>query len=583
MFPKKIFSRLFITNLSIILCLILFFLWLYNISFTSFYYSEKEQELESRAILFTNLISNYSDINSDSLSQLCKKLGQETLTRYTIINGDGRVIADSHKHYTLMDNHLTRPEVFDAKNGLTGTSIRYSNTINKEMLYLSVLKNINNQDIIIRTSVPIESLSRNISTLTNEIIFALFIIMIFLIPIILLLSRNIASPLEKMAKNAKRFSFGDFGHRVKPSATIEIESLAESLNEMADQLDERINIMTIQKNENDAILSSMGEGLVATNQLNKIIKINGVFRDLFDIKGRAIGIDLRTIIKDQNFLLFYSNLTSINNKNKYNTTIDDINGKTILCSGSLLKDDQGNVIGNVIVLNDITRLRSLERVRKEFVANVSHELKTPLTALKGYVETLKDVDNEKDKQYFLKILDRHTSRMNNIINDLLELSKLEESNQENIKLSRVNISDLINEAVQESNYAANKKNIQINIKCSDKIYFKINERLILESITNLIHNGIHYSEKNTVIDIIVSKKRNNLIISIKDRGIGIHRKEIDKIFQRFYRIDKSRSKKSGGTGLGLAIVKHIINLHNGNIEVKSKLSKGSEFIIELPE
>ena len=581
--PNKIFSRIFTTNLFIISVVVILFLWLFNFYFTSFYYLEKESDLESRAILFSKLLETYTDFSDVDLSLICKELKQDTKTRYTVINKDGSVLGDSDENPKSMDNHLSRPEVLEANNGKTGTSIRYSNTVKEKMLYLAISQNINGEQIIIRTSVPLNSLKSNISLLTSEIIKSSIYILIATLGISLFISRKIANPLEKMVVNAMAFSKGEFQSRIKPSNTIEINSLAKSLNIMANQLDERIKLITLQKNENDAILASMAEGLVAVDYSNKIIKTNDFFRDLFELKGRAVGLDINTVIKDKKFLKFYKDLTDHKNIDNKEVTIDNIKNKTILCSATMLKDQEDNFMGHVIVVNDITKLRNLEKVRQEFVANVSHELKTPITALKGYVETLKDVDNDEDKNYFLNILDKQTSRMNSIINDLLELSRLEESvDKGDIEIFENNILDLINDAINECEYAANKKQIKLHINCSSSIIFNLNKRLIQESVVNLIYNAIRYSDNKKIVKVDVKIISNNLHISVKDKGIGIPKNELDHIFKRFYCVDKSHSKATGGTGLGLSIVKHIMNLHRGKIVVESNVGKGSNFTLIIP-
>ena len=582
--PNKIFSRIFTTNLFIISVVVILFLWLFNFYFTSFYYLEKESDLESRAILFSELLGTYTDFRDVDLSLICKELKQDTKTRYTVINKNGSVLGDSDENPKSMDNHLSRPEVLDANNGKIGTSIRYSNTVKEKMLYLAILQNINGEQIIIRTSVPLNSLKSNISLLTSEIIKSSIYILIATLGISLFISRKIANPLEKMVVNAMAFSKGEFQSRIKPSNTIEINSLAKSLNIMATQLDERIKLITLQKNENDAILASMAEGLVAVDYSNKIIKTNDFFRDLFELKGRAVGLDINNVIIDKKFLKFYKDLTNHKNIDNKEVTIDNIKNKTILCSATMLKDQEDNFIGHVIAVNDITKLRNLEKVRQEFVANVSHELKTPITALKGYVETLKDVDNDEDKNYFLNILDKQTSRMNSIINDLLELSRLEESvDKGDIEIFENNILDLINDAINECEYAANKKQIKLHINCSSSIIFNLNKRLIQESVVNLIYNAIRYSDNEKIVKVDVKIISNNLHISVKDKGIGIPKNELDHIFKRFYCVDKSHSKATGGTGLGLSIVKHIMNLHSGKVVVESNVGEGSNFTLIIPK
>ena len=227
-------------------------------------------------------------------------------------------------------------------------------------------------------------------------------------------------------------------------------------------------------------------------------------------------------------------------------------------------------------------LKNLEKVRKEFVANVSHELRTPITALQGYIETLKDVVDKEDREYFLKIIEKNALRMNSIIDDLLQLSKLEESNQSGLDIKEVNIQNLIAVSVNECSFFADKKNIKINISC-ENIKFCLNDRLIRESLVNLIKNSIQYSPSNSSINISAFYKNKELYLKVEDHGIGIEKKELDRIFERFYCVDRSHSKKTGGTGLGLSIVKHIATIHKGRILVDSELDKGSVFTLIIPE
>ena len=419
--------------------------------------------------------------------------------------------------------------------------------------------------------------------LTFNILISLFFVFIVTLLINFIISKNIANPLEGMVYTAERFSKEDFSNKIKPSKIYEINSLAKSLNLMAEKLNERIRAITIQKNENDAILISMSEGVIATNRLSEIIKVNDYLVKLFDLKDNIIGFDVRTIIRNQQFLDFYNQLINISDSpKKIEQVIDGINKRKILCSGTALKDQEGNFIGNVIIVNDITKIKSLEKIRKDFVANVSHELKTPLTALKGYVETLKTVDNEKDKLHFLNILEKHTSRMNLIINDLLELSKLEESSESIISKKEINILDLINDTVNQSEHLISKKQVGGNIKCSKGISFNLNERLMQEALANLLNNAIQYSQKKSSIKINGFIEKDYLNISVQDSGIGFEKSQFHNIFKRFYRIDSSRSKDTGGTGLGLSIVKHIIRLHNGSVEVESEIGLGSKFTLIIP-
>ena len=415
-----------------------------------------------------------------------------------------------------------------------------------------------------------------------EIFISLFFVSIIILLINFIISKNTEDPLAEIANTAKNYSNQDFSTKIRSYNILEIDRLGESLNLMAKKLDDRMRITSIEKNENDAILSSMNEGVIATNQLNEVIKINDSCLKVFNIKNTVIGVDIRNVIDNKDFLDFYNQIINIKSPQKIETTIYNVNQKTILCYGTALKDKYENIIGNVIILNDITKLKSLEKIRKEFVANVSHELKTPLTALQGYIETLRDVKDEKEKNQFIEILEKHALRMNWIINDLLELSRLEESSKNSILKKDINILNLINDTVNHSENLISKKQIDVSIKCIRNLSFNLNERLMQEALSNLLQNAIQYSNPKSSIIIRSFLEKNNLNISVQDFGIGIEKNQISDIFKRFYRVDKSRSKETGGTGLGLSIIKHIVGVHNGEIKVDSELGKGSKFTLIIP-
>ncbi|OUW61004.1 MAG: hypothetical protein CBD58_03895 [bacterium TMED198] len=421
-------------------------------------------------------------------------------------------------------------------------------------------------------------------SLTSTIFLSTIFILLLVSTLSFFVSRSIAKPLEEMVESAKMFSKGDFLGRIKTSGAQEINSLAFSLNEMARQLNDRIKTITVQKNENDAILFGMSEGLVATNRSNEIIKINDRLRDFFDLSDNVLGHDIRTVIRNKSFLDFYEELVSLKLIKKIESRMEDLNKKTLLCSGVILTDQDGEFMGTVVIVNDITKITALEKVRKEFVANVSHELKTPLTALKGYFETLRDVDNKKDRIHFLNILERQIARMDSIVNDLLELSRLEEQEgKSGLSFSSVNILNLVDDAIKECKFLALKKEIKIELASNVEISFRLNKRLVQEALVNLIQNGIQYSNVNSKIIVSCSVESNQLILEVEDFGIGMKKTEIENIFKRFYCIDKSHSKEIGGTGLGLSIVKHIVGLHRGEIKVETQLGRGSKFTILIPE
>ncbi|MEA3386715.1 MAG: ATP-binding protein, partial [Thermodesulfobacteriota bacterium] len=254
--------------------------------------------------------------------------------------------------------------------------------------------------------------------------------------------------------------------------------------------------------------------------------------------------------------------------------------------GTLLRDAEGNQIGALIVLNDVTRLLKLEKIRREFVANVSHEIKTPITAIKGFVETLRDgaLENPEDAERFLEIIGKHVDRLEAIIEDLLSLSRIEqETGREEVVLDEGRLKDLIETAIQVCKAGAMAKKIEIELSCAEDMLAKIDPPLLEQAIVNLIDNAIKYSNDGGAVRVEALQRENEIIISVHDQGCGIEKKHLPRIFERFYRVDKARSRQMGGTGLGLAIVKHIAQTHGGRVAVESIPGKGSTFSIHLPK
>ena len=289
------------------------------------------------------------------------------------------------------------------------------------------------------------------------------------------------------------------------------------------------------------------------------------------------------IIRNSNLITFFEQIT---NENTFHKSIIHSNRDIYLNAiGSGLLNSNNDVVGAVIVMNDITQLRKLENIRKEFVSNVSHELKTPITAIMGFVETLKNIDNNnEDQKKFLQIIESHSDRLNSIIDDLLNLSRIEEQGgNEKLNLKNQKLLPVIDQAIQDYDILIRDKNISVKINCDKQISILQNSRLMQEALGNLISNAIKYSDNESEIIISVNQSNDENIIAVKDYGIGISEKHQERLFERFYRVDESRSRDQGGTGLGLSIIKHIVNFHNGKITIDSELGSGSTFNIIIPQ
>ncbi|MGB9439868.1 MAG: ATP-binding protein, partial [Desulfobacterales bacterium] len=403
----------------------------------------------------------------------------------------------------------------------------------------------------------------------------------------LLISRRISRPIEEMKKGADHFAEGDLSLRLTAPDSEELASLAEALNQMAAQLDRRIKTIVSQRNELETVLASMLEGVVAIDNEERIININAAAAGFFDCKPEECpGRNLQEVIRNSALQHFVHK--SISNKVPKE---DDIslyhNGeKTLHLQSSPLLDANKVSIGTLVVFNDVTHLRRLENMRRDFVANVSHEIKTPLTAIKGFVETLRlgDVDKPEEIERFLGIIQRHVDRLSSIVEDLLSLSRIEQEDEgKTLKLEEGYVKDVFQSALQICHSKAEEKKININLICEEQLVSCFDSSLLEQAVVNLLDNAIKYSEPNSTIHLEGNLKDAEVKIIVEDRGIGIAKKHQPRLFERFYRVDKARSRNLGGTGLGLAIVKHIAQAHGGNVTVESTLGAGSVFTIHLPK
>jgi two-component system phosphate regulon sensor histidine kinase PhoR len=368
----------------------------------------------------------------------------------------------------------------------------------------------------------------------------------------------------------------------------ELGSLADTLNQMAQQLGERIRMTTEQRNELETILSAMREGVLAVDSEERILTFNqaaGSFLgiDLSSAKGHAI----QEVIRNADIQRFLGGVLTGEGPAEGEIVLHGkANNKFRQLSGTLLHDINVKKIGALVVLNDITRMRQLENMRREFVANVSHELKTPITSIKGYVETLKEgaLDDKDNVQKFLEIVLKQSDLLNAIVDDLLSLSRIEQDAERGeIQLTEENLRHIIDATTVDYELKARERNIKVIVSCSEEIIVKANSRLLEQAIGNLLDNAIKYSEPRKAVEIEATKNLDEIIIRVSDHGSGIAPEHLPRLFERFYRVDKGRSRELGGTGLGLAIVKHIVQAHGGSVRVESTLGKGSIFTLHLPK
>ena len=494
---------------------------------------------------------------------------KDNLVRFTVINKEGEVIFDNE--ITKLDNHNNRQEIIDAfKNG-SGSSVRYSESLSTSMVYVATKIDDNT---VIRSSVPVNSIRVFTSGTLKYYIAIILLVFVLSLFLAVNLVKIIVYPINELQKVTSKIENGDLNKRAIIYNYDEIGFLAQTFNNIADQLEIRIIDSLDKKNKLEAILESMESGVIAIDNNENIILINSYSQKLFDLKEDNIGKKISDCIIDYDLINFIREIPEIGTKEiKLFHPIE----RELRVKKSPIINYLNNSIGIVITVQDITDIKRLENMRSEFVANVSHELKTPLTSIKGFSETLRYVDDSETKNKFLDIIDKESERLTNLINDILILSNIE--NIHKMESEYFNPGDVIENVLDMVKSQAYKKSIII--KYNDCFNSEIlgSKDKFHQLAVNLIENAIKYSNENGIVKIDLTLEEQYFVFKVKDNGIGIPKNDIPRIFERFYRVDKSRSTR--GTGLGLAIVKHIVKLFNGEISVKSKVGIGSTFTVKI--
>jgi two-component system phosphate regulon sensor histidine kinase PhoR len=586
---KKFLWQVYPTYLLITLIALLAIGWYASSSLKDFYYTELSFVLKSRARLILHQIPEYlKNHTSDELDSLCKTLGEITLTRISFIDTTGRVIGDSERDPHKLGNQAYQPEVFEALKGRIGVSLRYSD-IFREMVMHTAEPLIKDQKIvlIVRTAMPVTSIDRALKSIHIKIsLGGLFIAFIAAI-VGLLISHRFTRPLEEITEGAKRFAQGDLSYRLNVDHSEELESLADAMNQMASQLNERIQNLAQQSNEQAALLSSMVEGVLAVNNEEKIIILNEAAATLFNVPYPCRGgPQLQQVIRNETLHEFVKRVLTSRGVLEEDMIIADEKERYLRVHGTVLRSHKGDDMGALIVINDMTGLKILENIRRDFVANVSHELRTPITSIKGFVETLRDgaLDDRDNTERFLTIISKQANRLEAIINDLLTLSRIERDTDREENLFEVGkLFTVLNAAIADCEIKIKEKNISVVLNCPEDIRIRMNSHLLEQAVVNLLDNAINYSKPEGLVEVEGREMDDEVIVSVRDFGCGIAKEHLPRLFERFYRVDRARSRKLGGTGLGLAIVKHIARVHGGRVSVDSIPDRGSIFFIHLSQ
>jgi len=518
---------------------------------------------------------------------LAEKIGKQQEVRVTIIKRDGTVIGDTElnaEEIAQVENHLDRPEIQEAITKGLGISKRYSYTIKKYLLYMAVPFGMDNSAGFIRYAVPISYIEMLEGKLDKTITGALLLVFLLSLTFTFVISFVVSRPLAEMARVARAMAKGDFSRKPSIYSRDEIGDLAMALSYMSDEIKGKIERIKQEGVKLDAVLSSMFEGIMVVDEKGHILLMNPSLRKLFfvdsspenkspveAIRNPQIQDAVDKILKDKRNL--FSEEVTVGQPEEKALKINAV---------PIIRNDV--LEGAVLVFHDITELRKLERVRQDFVANVSHELRTPISSIKGYSETLlegalEDKDNVRE---FISIIYQDSNRLANLIDDLLDLSKIE-SGKMKMAFAPLDLKPILKRCFGVLEKSIKDKNLSLSINIPDSIPKVIaDDKRLAQVFLNLLDNAVKYTGDGGSIKVEVSESGSLVQIDITDTGMGIPEKDISRIFERFYRVDKARSRELGGTGLGLSIVKHIVLSHGGQVWVKSEPGLGSTFSFTIP-
>ena len=521
------------------------------------------------------------------LQDTAVKIGTALGLRATIIAPDGRVLGDTdliREQLATVENHANRPEVKEALAKGLGISTRFSYTIHKYMLYMAVPFGTGTNKGILRLSVPLHDIELLEGKMRGVVGAGVLGILLLSLGLAIFISVFISRPLSEMSSIARAMAQGDFTRKASIRSKDEIGDLARALNAMSDDIKDKIGKINSEKAKLDLVLSSMFEGVIVTDAQEKIILMNPSLRKLFLIDSNPEGRTPLEVIRNSAVNeLVEKIITGKQHLATKEIVVNTPQEKILKCNGVPIMSNN-RLEGTILVFHDITELRRLEKVRQDFVANVSHELRTPISSIKGYAETLlegalEDKDNAKE---FVSIIYHDSNRLASLINDLLDLSKIE-SGKLKMSFAALDPAAPIKKAVTVIDNQAKAKSIALKIDIPQDVP-KINadETRFSQVMINLLDNAIKYSSEGGAVTITAKVVENALQIDVSDTGIGISEMDLPRIFERFYRVDKARSRELGGTGLGLSIVKHIVQTHGGQVWVKSELGLGSTFSFTIP-
>lgn len=541
---------------------------------------------------------NRSSLSPTQLQETARDLGTRASAQVTLLAADGTVLADSAvqgAELAVIEKHAARPEIDQALSTGQGQDIRSSHTTGDRTMYRAVLIQTapENSPLVLRVGIPMVVLDRELSEIRQHLFWALGLAFLVALPLSMWLAHNITKPLSDIASAARQLSSGNHTLHIRTTAQDEVGLLASTLNQMVDQLQAKIDELSEDRTQLLAVLASMVEGVMVLDYRGHVLQVNPALERMFGIsRVEARGRPCTDLFRHQQLTELVAIILR-SPAHRQDEIVLPLTGRCLQIEASPAGGKRDNEACVVLVFHDITELRRLEKIRKDFVANVSHELRTPLTSIKGYVEALLDgaTDDPVASKNFLDIILKQSDRLNLIIEDLLELSKIE-SGRVSLKEEPLELQTLVERTLSMVKPMADKKRHHLITAIMPSLPSVAgDEGRLAQVLTNLLDNAIKYTPAGGTITVSAAlapsseasqRPVNAIDLSVSDTGMGIPEQDRPRVFERFYRVDKARSRELGGTGLGLAIVKHIVEGHGGHVWVEANHPQGSRFVVRLP-
>ncbi len=518
---------------------------------------------------------------------LADDMGKVLGLRVTIIARDGKVLGDSElnaERLRTVENHADRPEVLAALKQGFGESRRFSYTIKKYLLYAAIPFGGQNPAGILRFAIPLTEVDHFEGPFQKVLFFSLVLVLLLSLGVTFSLAVFVSRPLREMADIAQGMAKGDFSKKPSVVSKDEVGDLSRAITYMSDEIQSMITSLRHEGEKLDAVLSSMSEGVMVVNEQGEILLMNPSLRKTFFIDTHTEGRRPAEVIRNTAVLDILSRLHS-GQSVVASEEIVLLTPEERMCQvNAVAMMRSGKFDGAVLVFHDISQIRRLEKVRQDFVANVSHELRTPVASIKGYAEALLDgaIDDRQNAREFIGIIHDNSDRLAGLINDLLDLAKIESGKMQMV-LMPVALLPVVKRCLGILEKTSAKKMLNITVDITDSLpRVNADESRLVQVLLNLIDNAVKYTPQGGRVSVRAEPQERMIRVDIEDTGVGIPENDLPRIFERFYRVDKARSREFGGTGLGLSIVKHIIHAHGGEVFVSSVVGKGSIFSITIP-